>query len=135
MLYIYYTTLHSAPYTTLPYTTLYTLHTWLQQNKTSSGHDLYSIVTYLYFYFYILFSEMDIPLLQVYVVYTLHSTLPYIPYTTLHYTLHYLTLHSILHYTTLYTLTHIVVKQKQAVVMIYNLHLWTCIFTFVFYFL
>ena len=55
----------------------------------------------LYFYFYILFSEMGIPLLQVYVVYTLH----YIPY-TLHYIPYtyptYPTLHST-PYTTLYT--------------------------------
>ena len=88
------TTLHSLHY--IPYTTLYTLHTWLQQNKTSSGHDLYPIFTYLYFYFYILFSEMDIPLLQVYIPYTLHYTLHYTPY-TLHYTTpHYITLHSIL---------------------------------------
>ena len=36
------------------------------------------MVTYVYFYLYILFSQMGIPLLQVYIPYTLH----YIPYTT-----------------------------------------------------
>ena len=46
----------------------------------------------------------------------------YIPYTTPHKPALYTTLYPTLH-STLYTLTHIIVKQKQGVVMIYNLHL------------